>query len=379
MGMFFSSLHFRRRPSLSRERVAEAVCAAWEQQGYRRTDSPGEATLTLDLLGSDDSAWFSLQSEDLDFSDFKSIRELAAPLSRKLKTAVLAISCADSDYLFLNWIDEAAGLDAWANVGRCPGRVPRRTGFSAWKKIVPNLAAFQQAIKADYLFAEESLHALATILDLPEAQTLPSPEPDPLAMRLYFAFPNAPASQGHPRLEITLYNRALCQPGKSTHVTALNRGDASKGLAVVFTGPWVENDEIHITDVQLESRMDRSPRSIQPLTLEKVRDEKGNLVLMAKVPQFPLPVPRKMLSTMKQLKEDFARSFLVRFTPEGESRKYLDINVFFVPLEELAGQCGWCVWAGYPSKEAYIRSYNEGWSKHPEAHVQLLNPEDYDL
>ncbi len=379
MGMFFSSLHFHRTAALTHERVVEAVSAAWERQGYRRTSSPEGADVTLELLEAEGSAWFSLQSEDLDFSGLESIRELAAPLSRDLDTAVLAVSCDDSDYLFLNWIDEAAGLDAWANVGRCPGRVPRRSGFSAWRKIVPDLDTFRRVIKTDYVFAEESLLALAPILDLPETQSLPGIEEHPDAMRLYFACPDAPTSQGHPRLTFLVCDGEPCRAGKIEFLDVLNRGDASRGLAVAFTGPWVEHDEIRITDLRLESDFSKHPHSTQPLTLEKIQDQNGNWVLLAKAPHFPLPASRRMLSPMKQLSEDHARSFGVRFTPEGDSRKYLDIHVVFIPLEDPVGQCGWCVWAHSGSREAYIRQHNESWSRIPGQQDMLLDPNDYDL
>lgn len=379
MGLSFSSLHFRRTPTLTRERAAEAVCAAWERQGYRRVEYAQDAELTLELLGAEDSAWFSLQSEDLDLSGPDSMRRLAAPLSRDLGTAVLAVSCIDSDCLCLNWIDEAKKLDAWANVGSCPGPAPRRTRFHPWKKVVPDLSVFRRIIKADYLFAEEALHALAPILELRESQALPDGMEHPEALKLYFTCPDAPASQGHPKLVIPTFEQMPCRPETPFFLSAVNRGDPSRGLAIAFYGPWVEHDEIRITDLQLESDMDKYPRRTQPLTAEKTQDGKGNWILLAEVPHFPLPAARPTHSSMKQLREEFARSFGVRFTPMGASRKYLDISVIFIPLEDVSGQCGWCVWSHAGSREAYIRQYNELWSRIPNSGVELLDPNDYDL
>lgn len=380
MGMFFSSLHIHTAPGLTADAVADAISVAWGKQGYRRTEDPKDAALTLDLLSPEDGSWFSLQSEDLELNDPQSVKALAGPLSAELHTAVLAVSCFDSDYLFLNWIDDAKKLDAWANVGHCPGVVPRMTRFAPWEQCVDDPKAFRRIIKADRIFAEDVLAELAPLLDLPAAKALPVEEIRSGSRKLLFSLEAMPEAGEAPRLALPVFDLMPCTPGKDKIITAINRGGASRGLGIAFAGPWVERDEIRITALRLESCLDRYPRSILPLTAEKRQDANGNWILYAEVPDFPIPqAVSPGLSPMKKLREEFARTFGVRFTPEGDPRKFLDITVVFIPLENVQGQCGWCVWAKQASKEAFIRQYNETWSRNPKARVPALDPDDFDL
>ena len=75
----------------------------------------------------------------------------------------------------------------------------------------------------------------------------------------------------------------------------------------------------------------------------------------------------------------------MRFTPEGNARKRLDITVHFIPLKNpMDGQCGWRVWAGYESKRAFIEATNKRNASLPKEFQEAeafkqMNPDDFDL
>ena len=77
------------------------------------------------------------------------------------------------------------------------------------------------------------------------------------------------------------------------------------------------------------------------------------------------------------------RSIGVRFTPNGNVRKFLDITVAFLPQSNpTQGQCAWCVWRHYESKRAYIEAYNNDQLQLHEmygAPLNLIDPDMYDL
>ena len=175
--------------------------------------------------------------------------------------------------------------------------------------------------------------------------------------------------------------------GKAKFITAINIGGASKGIAISFTGKYVESGEIEFKDVQLEYGFADRERKIIPLTLEKVQAKNGNWIYSAKVPDFQIPEKIKEgLPYKKASEEKSKKEFAIRFTPVGNPRKSLDICVYFIPIENLQGLCNWCVWHLSDSKREYINQFNKGKDKISEAfkkmgffnNVLILDPNDFD-
>ncbi|MBP5294861.1 MAG: hypothetical protein J6Y95_03995, partial [Lachnospiraceae bacterium] len=82
----------------------------------------------------------------------------------------------------------------------------------------------------------------------------------------------------------------------------------------------------------------------------------------------------------KAMNEEFKREFGVRFTPEGNERKRLDIAVFLIPLKNYEeGQCGWCVWWPFKSKKAFIENHNRTWGTGLFSGPKLLDASALDL
>jgi hypothetical protein len=81
------------------------------------------------------------------------------------------------------------------------------------------------------------------------------------------------------------------------------------------------------------------------------------------------------------------RRFTIHFTPRGDGRKMLDIQIGFVPDEDPEGGTWWNVWSKYGSREAFIQHHNRTWKwcwsmkdidDDPRGYLPLLKREDFD-
>ena len=96
---------------------------------------------------------------------------------------------------------------------------------------------------------------------------------------------------------------------------------------------------------------------------------------VAEIPRFQLlPGIKEGLPVRKAMDEEFKRKFGLRFTPEGNERKRLDITVHFIPLKNVSGRCDWCVWLHSGSKKAFIEQHNQSWGM-----FQMFQVEDVEL
>lgn len=363
MGTFFSNIQIKKTPALDSGSVKAAVTALLERQGCNATADKDKADITVGFCNPD-SPWLSVFSDGIGFCDDKTSEAVCKPLSVALSTDVLAVSCLDSDYLFLNLINESQKINAWANVGHPPeGRVSRRTVFSPWKSRVTDLEQFKSAVRGQYDFVEQVWERLEPLLALPAGQGQISEDSlDEIADQaavsfLYFAVPDEKGKTEPPKLKIPRYSLIPCTIGEDSIVSAVNTAGASKGLAVAFTGDYVENEEIIFTDVKLEYDFDRTPRKEIPVELVKKEIVKGQWAYCAEFPRFPI---RERVSPdlppKRKAELEFAREIGVRFTPLGSPEKVLDICVHLIPLENPEGQCCWCVWHLDGSKDAYQKS-----------------------
>lgn len=362
MGTSFSNLQVRRTDKLNTDTIAKAVSALLEQQQYKAVPDQNEADITV-IIYNGDSPWVSVCSDGIEISDDKTSEALLRPLSAELDTDVMAISCFDSDYLFFNLINEAEKINAWANVGSPPeGRLPRRTVFVPWKSKVSDLEKFKSIIRKKYDFAEDVLEPLASILDLPAEQgsfregSLDEIERTKPFTSLYFTLPDGESQKDPTKLAITRFSLTSCTIGEDAIVSAINIGGSSRGLAIAFTGDYVENEEITFTDVKIEYDFDKTPRKEISVQLRKQEIAKGKWAYCAEAPKlFVCEKVNPDLPPKKKAELAFGREIGIRFTPLGNPEKVLDICVHLIPLSNPEGQCCWCVWHPDGSKETYIK------------------------
>lgn len=348
MGMFFSNIHCRKTGTVNIQLVRETLVKRLEDAGYQLVD-PAEDHERLYLCTSD-CGWISVYADFFAFSGPQETSEIIKPLSQALHTDVLAAACFDSDYLFLHLVNTADQTDAWANVGRPPrGFAPRRTNLSGWKNKVSDFDAFKAALRRRYIFAEEVFEQIGPALGLPFTQACLSDlseygEEGFVWEQLCFRKPSANVPLEAPRLVISLYSLRPCQIGEPEIVTALNCGGASKGLAVAFSGDYVEREEITFENVQLEYHFDLHPWKVIPLTLEKRQLKDGRYIYYSELPDFKLPEKvDESLGAKRKRDLEFKREFGVRFTPVGDPAKAASITVHFIPLKAAPGE-GQCAW-----------------------------------
>lgn len=368
MGAYFSNLQIRKTKELVTDKIQEAVSALMVKNQYKVVSNKEEADVTVTIYNGD-SPWVSVCSDGIEIYDDKVSEAFLKPLSAELDTDVMAVACFDSDYLFLHLINESEKINAWANVGSPPeGHFPRKTVFSSWKSKVSDFEQFKSAVRAEYTFAEDVLAPLESILNLPAAQgsisesSLDEFENKGVFTCLYFSLPDEAKRKDPAKLAITRFSLTPCKIGEDSIVTAINTGGSSRGLAIAFTGEYVENGKITFTDVKLEYRFDKTPAKEIPVQLCKREIAKGKWAYCAEIPQFLIrDKVNPDLPPKKKADLESGREIGLRFTPLGDPKSVLDICVHLIPLSNPEGQCCWCVWHTDGSKEAYIKHYNARW------------------
>ena len=171
MGAFFINLHIRKTETADVRSVKDEFAEYLKDKGYQMTENGDDADDTAYIYTSDNSDWITVFSDALEIGDEQTFAEILHPFSKALNTDALAVACVDSDFLFMNLINDGDGTDAWANVGYVEELgIRRRSDLSAWKNKVSDFDAFESAMKEQYVFAEESLKTLEDGANLPMFQ-----------------------------------------------------------------------------------------------------------------------------------------------------------------------------------------------------------------
>lgn len=349
MGDFFTNIQVRRSESTGENEVKELLLQRLEKQGYQ-VASEEEAEGILVIYRPVLSKWITVCSDVIDFNTAGEVKEFLTPLSCELNTDLMAISCYDSDYLFVNLINGNERLDAWLNVGR-ETEMPflRKTGLAVWRKRVEDIFGLNAVINQDYVFAEDALETLGKFLDLPREQGGMSvrdwDESDEAqeVWKIYLAMRSNGDKAELPRLEIPMYSLMPCVPNTSSSVFAVNRGGGAKGVKIILsTGSTVE-DEVTFTDVTFEYRLGKREMFREPIELQKQRMPDGEWVYCWEDRDFLIPPKvNPNLGIMKVMELEFERMFGVRFTPCGDEERLLGLRVTFIPLKNaVEGECTW--------------------------------------
>lgn len=391
MGSWFSNIHIRKCEAVTEESVAEYVRKLLTAQQYLPAASGSDADGAVAIICDENDPWISVYSDLLSFEDPKLFEKIAAPLSARLHTDVLGISCFDSDYLYLNLINSDEKTDAWIGIGSASGLgIKRRSGLAAWKNKVNDCAAFSKAAKEKYVFAESFLGNVEDCLGLQGVYGMASYEYlqdlglDQKANYFYFKLPDDMKNKEPTKLVRFLGSGEPCYLDKPSAVGGLNVGGESRGLSVYFLGPYVENDEITFSDVCFVKGKNGRTESV-PFELTKVQLSDGQWAYYYHDPGFRIP-PKvdDRLWGIKRLNVESERSVVVRFVPHGNPRKILDVTVALVPDKNPEGQTVWNVWRSRGSKKAFIDHYNKiwdetrKWSSNPNACPPILREEDFD-
>lgn len=153
---------------------------------------------------------------------------------------------------------------------------------------------------------------------------------------------------------------------------------------MLFSGAWVEKDEITLRDVSLTWKLspETGEHETVSLALEKRPCSNGSWCYYAEVPDFAIPdgVPQNLQGSRLIEKKEFERCFSVRFTPEGNGRKRLGVFVHIIPLaNQLKGQAIWYAWHLCRTPREYLEENNRRFGNTGMGAVFRLNPSDFDL
>ena len=367
MGMFFSNLHIKKTGGFTVDELSEMLTTEMQSKGYTKLDSSENAETELMIYAPENSGWVSVASDFYNFGDDKDTAVAAVPLSEKFGTYVIAAACIDSDFAFMHLLNAADMTDGWINSGTpYEGmKLPRRTSSAPWKKVISDFDKFKAVIKENYTFAEEVFYNSAELLGMTAEQCALEPGrtdglDEKCLIRLYFRLPEGTKKE-LPRFQIARFNLMPCAADLNQVVFVNNIGGRSKGIAIIFTGDWIENDEVVIYDATFEYKSGPDKWNNVPVTFTKRKDNTGKYILWWQDENFNIPpaVNRDIPAT-KRMKLEFEKEFGIRFFVRGNERKFLDIKVFIIPLENYHnGADCWYVYRYKGTKRNYVEKENE--------------------
>lgn len=381
MGLFFENIHIHKNTKYDTEVLKKELIKYFEEKGFLLSEEGEDGSASVVIYEPDGSNWVSVASDIFQLETLEEIRNVSEPLSKCLETEVLTAGCYDSDYLRLSILNICDGTDGWINVGETEGmKKLRRTGITPWKKVVADIDALKNIVKAEYVFAEDAFYKIAELIHmLPEQVALEVEYTNSLTVEkmttLKFSAPKGTLTL--PELMIPLYDLMPCKIGKHQVVSVYNRGGKAKGLGIMFVGDYVENDEITFENVKLQFQTKEGWQFV-PIELKKVNQTQEKKCYYWSDAEFPLPPAVNIaIPLTKRRNLEFQREIGIVFTPVGNPRKVLDIKLVVFPLaNRMEGQTSWYVYRYDGSKRKYIEEHNKDWMDIVE---NLLNPDDYDL
>ena len=348
MGYSFTNIQIRNTgEAIDCDRLVSVLT---EGKRLRRVDKAEKADFIIAIIPGRDGGWLTVASDLFEEDDEQTIA-LAKKFSILLQRETLVIGCFDSDYLFLNLLDDRSGTDAWAACGHCPGgRAPRRSSYTAWKDYVDDMQAFKKAMRLNSAFAEDCLEKLEPILSLPVSQGRICVElavEDETARCFCFVPEEDEGEREPPRFSTGRTRPIFYYFDRDNVVGFLNEGGPSRGVGVFFCGPVVDRRLVEVESASIQTRAPDGSWTFAPVEIKELPTKDGRRWLGGTAPEVPIPkaVP-KGLPWKKTMDMEFERGINVRFklvckTDVLRDEKQL-LQVTVMPLENSAGQCG-CV------------------------------------
>ena len=369
MGQFFNNLHILKNKEFDKERLMDSIIKYMTGKGF--TLDMGSPDLSVIIYDPDDSDWISIATEAFEFYSLENIKNTVNSFTSVGSTSAITAACYDSDFLQLSLTNFDTDEEGWLNAGRPEeGMKLKSDSFSAWKKIVKDVDKLKEIAAADYVFAEEAFGKVADLIGMNPKQTTISTSTEYFdgseVIKFFFSAPKQTVDL--PKFEIPRANGLPCRIGESDVVGVVNKGGQGKGIGVMFVGDYVENDEITFSDTKLQIQENGEWKFI-PFELKKNKLSNGKMCYYWTDTNFLIPsCVSEKIPLDKRMSMEFEREIGIRFTPQGNPRKVLDIRIVIYPLSNSRdGQTSWYVYKPFGSKANYI-----------EFHKELFNPEDYD-
>ena len=346
MGAFFTNIQIRK----GEKNLDYAAVAAMMTKDEKLVPAEGalDADVVIAFYAPEGSEYVTLVSDLFDGDAPKQL-EYAKMLSRETGEFILSIGCSDSDYLYVSLIDEEKKADLWAASGHFPdGPAPRRSAFAPWKKYVPDAAAFREAMRGPYVFAEEALDLIGPMLGFLPAQGRAGADEvteDAPAARFFYKAEAPQGDQKPPSLRH--FTSPVFFSLNTRNMLAIeNLGGASRGIGVLLSGECIDHHEVKADEITLEYG-DYKGRTSVPM--KEITLEDGTRGLYGECSEFRIPdaVPEG-LPPKKTIHLRFRKCVCLRFSlspflpvPEGTNVRPLRVSV--IPLKN---RWGWCSWYG---------------------------------
>ena len=351
MGLSFNNIQLRLPGTFDPEAIVARLTA---DKGLTPVESMDEADVRILVLKQPGSQWVTIASDLFD-TDPEAADSLSRDLAQAFGTPVLVVGCFDSDYLYLNLVDPAHSVDAWAATGRFPGEhAPRRSNFTRWNGYVADVERLRQLMRQRRVFAEDCLPEAARLLDIPVEQLSCLPEDDHMAgaeTRVFLL--RADGSTGitePPRFEAGMHGLHYHLGAGAVLVSFLNMGGASRGVGVAFGGPCLDRRRVRIERVHFQTHDRKGEWVLIPVELNETTDANGRSWMYGECPSLPIPeaIPDTLAPRARQEKE-FQRKIGVRFSAGNHPNKLREIDtdddmyIVLIPLANKAGQTGVCL------------------------------------
>ena len=357
MGLSFSNIQVYMECPLD-----EALAGRIAEILMRGTDAEpvadaSEADVVVRVCAGKDSPWVSVLADSID-DDLEEQLLKTWALSEALEARALAIACFDSNYLCLNLVDAKTKTDIWAAHGKFPfGKAPRRSNPAAWKAYVKDDAHFAQTLREPSVFVEDALFDLAAELALSAEQARCMEGEIPEGARVFQFGYRAKETEGETPPRFEMYVRQIYYKPGTECIPFLNKGAASKGVAVALTGECIREHQIKVEKIELQFHSKRGEWVHIPLHLEETIYDDGSCWLMAECPEFCIPPAVKdSLPWKKKQDLEFQRAVIVRLllAPDRETEEYGALQVTLIPMKNHDGQCG-CVTKYYTNDNSPFR------------------------
>lgn len=401
MGMFFSNIQVKKSDNFSKDDLIARLSENLYSKGYIKQETSENAGIEVMIYCPPESKWISIASDLYDFNNENDTRLAIEYISEKLGTYVIAAACIDSDYAFMHLIGNNNETDGWINSGTPYDgmKKPRRTNIAPWKKVVNNFDILKTTTREKYVFAEEMFCSIAENLGMQPEQCILCTSnfellDEKCITRIYFEAPGDIKNE-LPKLKIGSFDLTACVADVNKVVFVNNKGGRSKGVAIMFTGDYIENNEIEIYNATFESDFGSEKRKVVPINFTKRKAQDGKCVLWWEDKNFLIPpAVNDAMPIMKKMQLEFKKQFGIRFFVRGNERKFLDVKVYIIPLENYQnGADCWYVYKHCGTKRKFVEEMlertNEMYAIYPEEerqrmleanpHMFLSDPNKYDL
>ena len=367
MGMSFENIHFRKNEYYRLDLLIHHLTERMQANGYVPINDGTEGDVSINICEPLEGDWVSIASELFLFRDDSGMRKEMEPFARLFHTDVIGAFCCDSDFLVLNLLGEDREKMGKIVAGSPYAGWSRRGCLTPWKSVVRDFESLKLLAKDEYCCTEELFSEMTKLLNMTEDQAFLDVnslfrDDEIVSVKLSFRIQEKTEdSDALPKLKIWQYSLMPCVADSFNCVYAINTGGSSRGIGVMFYGDFAEKDELTFRDVSFRFGADKGAgENIIPVNLEKVKLKDGKYAYYWTDKEFMIPAAvSKNVPEPKREKMMYDRSFGVFFTPQGNTRKLLDIKVVFYPLANPRdGQTSWMVYSLYGSKEKFIEGYN---------------------